>query len=284
MKLLSQSKSFKGWLKRYRHASTSVNADMNFAIYLPPQAESEPVPVLYWLSGLTCTEENFVQKAGAQRIASALGLALVCPDTSPRGTNLPGEDDSDYIGSGAGFYINATQAPWDQHYQMYDYIVDELPALIQQHFPVNDQQSISGHSMGGHGALTIALKNPERYCSVSALAPICNPSQSELGENIFKQYLGDDPQAWAQYDASLLVADAQQKLPLFIDQGDVDDLLQDMLKPDTLQAACEANHYPLTLRMQAGYDHSYFFVASFIEDHLRYHEAALRGKTEVAYY
>ena len=284
MTLLSQTKSFGGYGKRYQHHSACLNCEMTFSLYLPPQAESQPVPVLYWLSGLTCNDENFMQKAGAQRIASELGLAIVCPDTSPRGTDLPGEHDNYYFGSGAGFYLNATETPWSRHYRMYDYVLEELPQLLKEHFPVTDKASISGHSMGGHGALTIALKNPSRYCSVSAFSPMCNPIHSEWGEYVFSQYLGDDRQQWAQYDASLLVGQAQEKLPLFVDQGDEDEFLVAQLKPEALQATCEANNYPLTLRMQSGYDHSYYFVATFIEDHLRYHSKALLGEEETAYY
>lgn len=268
---VSENYSFGGWLKRYQHLSTSLDCTMTFAIYLPPQAEHQAVPVLYWLSGLTCTDENFMQKAGAQRIAAELGIAIVCADTSPRGTHLPLEHDSYDLGSGAGFYVNASQAPWAAHYRMYDYIVDELPELIQAHFPVSERCSISGHSMGGHGALTIALNNPQQYQSVSAFSPICHPTQCDWGKNIFHHYLGDDPLAWEAYDATLLVAQASIKIPLLVDQGDADEFLHDQLMPSALEAACKAADYPLTLRLQKGYDHSYFFIASFIEDHLRYH-------------
>jgi S-formylglutathione hydrolase len=219
-----------------------------------------------------------MQKAGAQRIAAELGIAIVCPDTSPRGTNFPGEHDSYDFGSGAGFYLNATESPWNQHYRMYDYIVDELPVLLADHFPINQRCSISGHSMGGHGALTIALKNPQRYCSVSAFAPICHPTQSAWGEKVFSRYLGDDKAQWQQYDATLLVAQVAQatkKIPLLIDQGDADEFLTTQLMPEKLQQACNKMNYPLNLRLQKGYDHSYFFIASFIEEHLRYHAEKL---------
>ncbi len=284
MQLISESKSFNGWLKRYQHSSTTTNCDMTFSIYLPPQAETQAVPVLYWLSGLTCTDENFMKKAGAQRVASELGLAIVCPDTSPRNTGIPGEDDHDDIGTGAGFYINATQAPWNQHYHMYDYIVDELPQIIKANFPVKEKCSVSGHSMGGHGALTIALKNPHKYVSVSALAPVCNPTDSPWAARIFRPYLGDDETTWAQYDATLLVANTEEKIPLCIDQGEADEFLTERLKPANLQKSCEQANYPLTLRSHHGYDHSYYFVASFIEDHLRYHHKALSGENEAVYY
>lgn len=276
MERIAKIRSFDGYIERYKHHSNTTNCDMIFGIYLPPQAQQQPVPVLYWLSGLTCTDENFMQKAGAQRIAAELGVAIVCPDTSPRGTDLPGEHDSYDFGSGAGFYLNATQAPWDQHYQMYDYVVEELPMLIQQHFPVTDKCSISGHSMGGHGALTIALKNPQRYQSVSAFAPISHPTNCPWGEKVFSQYLGEDKTQWEQYDTALLIAKTSahannKKIPLLVDQGDADDFLEEQLQPQALSVACDENDHPLTLRMQSGYDHSYFFIASFIEDHLRYH-------------
>jgi len=248
---------------------------MVFAIYLPPQAARQPVPVLYWLSGLTCTDENFMQKAGAQRMAAELGMAIVCPDTSPRGTDLPGEHESYDLGSGAGFYVNATQAPWDSHYRMYDYVTQELPALVEAHFPVTDQKAISGHSMGGHGALVCYLRNPGMYQSVSAFAPICHPSDCAWGQKALSTYLGEDRNDWVPYDAALMIGDAIEKLPLLIDQGTEDEFLSDQLKPGSLEQACIASHYPLELRMQVGYDHSYFFIATFIEDHLRHHARGL---------
>ena len=274
MELVSQNRSFGGWHKRYRHSSEVTNCEMTFAIYLPPQVEKHAVPVLYWLSGLTCTDENFMQKAGAQRVAAELGIAIVCPDTSPRGEQVYDKPDDMNIGSGAGFYLNATVAPWDKHYRMYDYVVDELPVLINAHFPVTDRCSISGHSMGGHGAITLALKNPGKYLSVSAFAPICHPTGTEKGRDRFTQYLGDDRALWAQYDASLLVAQSTKKLPLLVDQGDCDEMI-DGLMPQVLQEACDRADYPLNLRMREGYDHGYYFVASFIEEHLRYHAKAL---------
>ncbi len=275
--LIASNKCFDGWLKRYRHVSTATGTEMIFAIYLPPQAQTQPVPVLYWLSGLTCTDENFMQKAGAQRIAAELGIAIVAPDTSPRGTDLPGEHDSYDFGSGAGFYVNATEAPWAAHYRMYDYVTDELPALIEQHFPVTDKRAISGHSMGGHGALICALKNPGRYTSVSAFAPITNPSNCPWGEKALSGYLGEDRETWKDWDSCALIATADEKLPLLVDQGEADDFLAEQLKPEALQAACEAADHPLELRLQPGYDHSYFFIASFIEDHLRHHADALKA-------
>jgi S-formylglutathione hydrolase len=274
--LLSTTKSFGGCLKRYQHTSSTLNCDMIFALYLPPQAESGPVPLLWWLSGLTCTDENFMQKAGAHRVAAELGIAIVCPDTSPRGVNLPGEDDSYDFGSGAGFYLNATQEPWNKHYRMYDYVTEELPPLVHAEFPFNGKEAISGHSMGGHGALVLALRNPWRYASVSAFAPIVNPANCPWGEKAFTGYLGDNPDLWAEYDTCELIASGASKQPLFIDQGDKDNFLQDQLKPELLEKACRDYNHPLTLRYQAGYDHSYFFIATFIEEHLRYHAGFLR--------
>lgn len=271
MERVSGNKVFGGTLERYRHPSQSCDCEMTFGIFLPPASRTQRVPVLYWLSGLTCTDENFMQKAGAQRVASDLGMAIVCPDTSPRGTDLPGEHQSWDFGSGAGFYVNATQSPWSAHYRMYDYVTRELPDLVEANFPVSDMRGVSGHSMGGHGALVSYLKNPGRYRSVSAFAPICNPSNCPWGQKAFSAYLGEDRDDWAQYDAAVLIADASEKLPLLIDQGSEDEFLSDQLRPGALEQAAIAGHYPLELRYQEGYDHSYYFVASFIEDHLRHH-------------
>lgn len=265
---------FGGWQDVYRHRSAALDCTMQFALYLPPQAASRPVPVLYWLSGLTCTEQNFITKAGAQRYAAEHGVALVAPDTSPRGDDVADADSYD-LGKGAGFYLNATQSPWSQHYRMYDYVAQELPALIEAQFPVTDARAISGHSMGGHGALTVALKNPGRYRSVSAFSPIVAPSQVPWGEKAFSAYLGDDREAWKAYDATELVKTATEKLPLLIDQGDADEFLQTQLRPDLFKAAADAAGYPVALRMQPGYDHSYYFVASFIGEHLAHHAKAL---------
>ncbi|SBS32296.1 S-formylglutathione hydrolase YeiG [Marinomonas aquimarina] len=275
MELLSSTKVSGGWLKRYRHESLSVKGDMVFAIFLPAQAESANVPVLYWLSGLTCTDENFSQKAGAFKKAAELGLAIVMPDTSPRGTDYPGEHESYDFGSGAGFYVNATVAPYSNTYHMYDYVVKELPTLVEEHFPVTDKRSISGHSMGGHGALICALKNPGRYQSVSAFAPITNPTQCPWGEKAFTGYLGDDREAWKAWDTCELIATASERLPLLVDQGEADNFLEEQLKPEALEQACEKAGHELTLRRQSGYDHSYFFISSFIDDHLAHHAKAL---------
>jgi S-formylglutathione hydrolase len=274
---LSCQKSAGGWYKRYRHRSATLGCDMAFSIYLPPQIESgAKLPVLYWLSGLSCTDETFMQKAGAQRVAAELGVVIVAPDTSPRGDDVPGDPDGGWdFGHGAGFYLNATQAPWAQHYRMHDYVVHELPALIEASFPVSDKRGISGHSMGGHGALVCALRNPGRYQSLSVFAPICNPMIVPWGEKAFSRYLGDDRSQWREWDASQLIATAAEKLPILIDQGDRDQFLTVQLKPEVLQVAALAAGHPLELRMQHGYDHSYYFIASFIEDHLRHHARTL---------
>jgi len=267
--------------RRYRHRSTALDCDMTFAVFLPPQALKEGdggairVPVLYWLSGLTCTDQNFMQKAAALSRAAELGLAIVCPDTSPRGVELPGEDDSYDFGSGAGFYLNATAEPWSRHYRMYDYVVQELPELVEAALPVSALRSVSGHSMGGHGALICALKNPGMYQSVSAFAPIANPMQCPWGEKAFSGYLGDDRSQWAQWDATALIEDASERLPLLIDQGTDDQFLAEQLHPENLLSACQKVSHPIHLRMRPGYDHSYFFIASFIGEHLDHHAQAL---------
>lgn len=278
MELLSTTLSFAGEHRRYRHHSPVLGCDMEFALYLPPQAlapDAAPVPVLYWLSGLTCTDQNFMQKAGAHRRAAELGMAIVCPDTSPRGLELPGEHDSYDFGSGAGFYLNAEKAPWAAHYHMYDYVVTELPQLLEEQGLVSSRRSVSGHSMGGHGALICALKNPGHYQSVSAFAPICHPSDCPWGEKAFSGYLGDDVDAWARWDATLLVPTATERLPLLVDQGTADNFLTEQLRPEALVDACQKAGHPIDLRMHAGYDHSYFFIASFIDDHLDHHGRAL---------
>ena len=267
---------FGGWQDVYRHDSAVLGCAMNFAVYLPPQAETERLPVLYWLSGLTCTEQNFIAKAGAQRYAAEHGVIVVAPDTSPRGADVA--DDPAYdLGQGAGFYLDATEQPWATHYRMHDYVVDELPALIEANFPVSDARGISGHSMGGHGALTIALRNPGRYRSVSAFAPIVAPAQVPWGEKAFTAYLGSDRTAWARYDATELLKTAAERLPLLVDQGEADEFLAAQLKPELLREACAKANHPLTLRLHPGYDHSYYFVASFIGEHIAWHARAMRG-------
>ncbi|WP_024644407.1 S-formylglutathione hydrolase [Pseudomonas syringae] len=276
---ISCQKSFGGWHKRYKHHSPVLGCDMVFAVYLPPQAEQGgKLPVLYWLSGLTCTDENFMQKAAAHRLAAELGIIIVAPDTSPRGADVADDPDGAWdFGQGAGFYLNATEAPYARHYQMHDYVVKELPALIETHFPASQARSISGHSMGGHGALVCALRNPGRYKSVSAFSPISNPIDCPWGQKAFSRYLGEDRSRWREWDASVLMSEAAEKLPTLVDQGDRDDFLVSQLKPEALVQAAKTVHYPLTLRMQPGYDHSYFFIASFIEDHLRHHAQALNS-------
>ena len=276
MQRIEHRACFGGWQDVYRHRSSVLDCDMNFAIYLPPQAGDGPVPVLYWLSGLTCSEQNFITKAGAQRYAAEHGIAIVCPDTSPRGDDVADGEGYD-LGKGAGFYVNATQAPWAAHYRMYDYVVDELPALVEANFPVTSARAISGHSMGGHGALVVALRNPGRYRSVSAFSPIVAPSLVPWGEKAFTAYLGDDRAAWAGYDATELVKSSSEKLPILVDQGEADEFLDGQLKPWLLKEAADAAGHPVYLRMQPGYDHSYYFIASFIGDHIAHHAKALKA-------
>lgn len=277
LKNISQNRSFGGWHKQYSHTSTVLGCEMRFAIYLPPQAATQSVPVLYWLSGLTCTDENFMQKAGAHRMAAELGIAIVAPDTSPRGEGVANDDAYD-LGQGAGFYLNATQEPWAKHYQMEDYILKELPELIEAAFPVINKRAISGHSMGGHGALTLALKNPECFTSVSAFSPIVNPINVPWGEKAFTAYLGDNREVWKAYDSCELMAKAKQQLPMLIDQGEGDNFLAEQLQPKNLVAAAKEAGYPIELRMQEGYDHSYYFIASFIDEHLTFHQQYLCKK------
>jgi S-formylglutathione hydrolase len=278
--LLKQHHCFGGWQQRYRHTAQTLNCEMTVSVFLPPQsltqqAVTQKVPALYWLSGLTCTDENFVQKAGAQRIATELGIALICPDTSPRGSDFPGEHDSYDFGSGAGFYVNATQQPWAKHYQMYDYVTQELIAWAENTLPITQQRGISGHSMGGHGALICALKNPQLYQSVSAFAPICYPSACAWGQKAFTGYLGNDQSAWKNYDAYELLDTTNSQLPILIDQGLEDEYLQTQLKLNAFLAKAKQLNYPVTARQHPHYDHSYFFIASLIEEHLRYHAGAL---------
>ena len=278
---VSHFKAFGGWQEQFMHHANSTQCSMRFSIYLPPQADdNNKVPVLYWLSGLTCTDENFVQKAGAQRIAAELGIAIVAPDTSPRGEDMADAPDGAYdLGLGAGFYLDATQEPWKSHYQMYQYIVHELPQFIEQHFPVTSARAISGHSMGGHGALTIGLKNPERYASISAFSPICNPVNVPWGQKAFSYYLGTDKDLWPQYDATEIMAQfdmSNSKPPIFISQGSEDSFLEEQLTPQHLLEAAREKGYPVEYQLESEYDHSYFFIASFIEQHLRYHASYLK--------
>ncbi|MGC9491878.1 S-formylglutathione hydrolase [Vibrio genomosp. F10] len=268
---ISQVKVSGGWHKQFTHHSTTLNCSMRFAIFLPPNAtKTSPVPVLYWLSGLTCTDENFMQKAGAFNKAAELGIAIVAPDTSPRGSDVA-DDDSYDLGQGAGFYLNATEEPWSRHYHMYDYVSQELPKLIEQCFPVSSVKSISGHSMGGHGALTIGLKNSDQYQSISAFSPISHPINCPWGQKAFNAYLGSNKDDWKQYDACELLRDAPSSRPILVDQGEADNFLAEQLKPQELVEAAKQHNSPLDLRMHAGYDHSYFFISSFIDEHLSFH-------------
>jgi S-formylglutathione hydrolase len=276
LNLISEYKSFGGKVGFYSHLSTTCSGEMRFAVYQPPQATQQPLPVLYFLSGLTCTEENFIVKAGALHWAAEYGLILVTPDTSPRNTGIPGEDEEWDFGTGAGFYIDATTEPWCQHYQMYSYVVHELPNLITANFPVQaDNQGIFGHSMGGHGALVCAMRNPQKYKSVSAFAPITAPIRCPWGQKAFNRYLGNDQAAWQAYDASELVKQVGYHSSILIDQGTADKFLAPQLLPEVFEQACAAVNQPLNLRYQAGYDHSYYFISSFIEDHMRHHAIAL---------
>ncbi len=281
LETLSEHRCFGGVVGFYRHDAASTACPMRFSVFVPPQAAQGRVPVLYYLAGLTCTEETFMIKAGAQRVAAELGLALVAPDTSPRGVSLPGDSDSWDFGLGAGFYLDATVEPWSRHYRMYTYVTQELPALIEANFPVDPaRQGIFGHSMGGHGALTIALKNPQRYRSISAFAPISAPKQCPWGQKAFSGYLGPDQGQWSQYDATELMAgvkDASSRPPILIDQGMADQFLQTQLHPHLFEEACRKVGYPLTLRRHEGYDHGYYFISTFMEDHLRHHHRQLTG-------
>jgi S-formylglutathione hydrolase len=277
---VSRHRCFGGTVGFYKHASATNACTMKFSVFTPPQAERGKVPVLYYLAGLTCTEETFMIKAGAQRRAAELGLMLVAPDTSPRGVPLPGDNESYDFGVGAGFYLDATQQPWSKHYRMYSYITSELPALIDQHFPSDPKrQGIFGHSMGGHGALTIGLRNPgNRYRSISAFAPISAPKQVPWGLKAFTNYLGPDRDAWSNYDATELMkskSGAQSRSPILIDQGLADQFLESQLHPHLFEDACREAGQALTLRRQPGYDHGYYFISSFIDDHLRHHARIL---------
>ncbi len=281
----SSTKAFGGEHKQFTHQSEVLACEMRFAIYLPPQYSAvkanhnEKLPVLYWLSGLTCTDENFMQKAGALKVASELGLIIVAPDTSPRGDNVANDDGYD-LGQGAGFYLNATQLPWKAHYQMYDYVVKELPKLIKDNFHVNDKKSISGHSMGGHGALTIALKNLTEYQSVSAFSPITNPVNCPWGIKAFTAYLGGNKSEWKTYDSCNLLAQLDVKqgvIPMLVSQGESDNFLSEQLTPQALISAADNVNYPLQYQSHEGYDHSYYFISSFIEQHLRFHSKHLLG-------
>lgn len=274
---VSQSRCFTGTQFVYRHISKETGTPMRLAAYVPPQAANGKVPVVWFLSGLTCTEENFTVKAGAQRVASELGLILIAPDTSPRGEGVPDDPEGAYdFGLGAGFYVDATQDPWSKNYRMRSYIERELSQLIAENLPADmDRQGITGHSMGGHGALTIALRNPGRFKAVSAFAPIASPMNCPWGEKALSNYIGADRSAWREYDACALIGSGARLPDILVDQGTADGFLENQLKPQLLEEACAKAGQPLTLRRQEGYDHSYFFIASFIEDHLRWHAERL---------
>lgn len=276
---MSSSKMFGGFNRRYKHFSPTLGCSMTFSIYFPPSPPSQKIPVLYWLSGLTCTDENFIAKSGAQRTASAEEVALVSPDTSPRGLNIEGEDDSWDFGVGAGFYLNATELKW-KNWRMYDYVVKELPKLLNENFVQLDtsKASIFGHSMGGHGALTIFLKNQDKYKSASAFAPIANPINCLWGQKAFSNYLGSNKSDWEVYDATCLIAKYNKfSTPILIDQGEGDKFLKDQLLPHRFEEACKSVDAPVVLRIQPGYDHSYYFIATFIDDHIRHHVRALKS-------
>jgi S-formylglutathione hydrolase len=274
MHLVSENKMFGGWHKRFKHVSKSNNCEMTFAVFLPEQSSKESLPVLYWLSGLTCTDENVMQKSGIQKAAAKYGFVVVAPDTSPRGEDVANDEAYD-LGQGAGFYVNATEEPWAANYKMYDYIVEELPKIIETNFNVSHQRVISGHSMGGHGAIMIGLKHPERYESISAFSPICNPARCPWGKKAFTAYLGDNQAKWLAYDSSELIKQAIVKKPILIDQGSSDEFYPGQLLPGNLLMAAKNNEYPVQYNLQEGYDHSYFFISSFIDEHLAFHAKAL---------
>jgi S-formylglutathione hydrolase len=274
---VSEQLTFGGRQIRFRHHASTLNCSMQFSVFLPPRAEHEQVPAVYFLSGLTCTDENFAAKSGAQRVAAELGLALIIPDTSPRGDDVPDDPEGAFdFGLGAGFYVNATQQPWAAHYQMYDYIQKELPPLVEAELPLNQDRAISGHSMGGHGALVIGLRHPDMFQSISAFSPVCNPVDCPWGKKAFGNYLGDDKAAWEQYDASLLLGNTDSAPPILVDQGTADNFLDEQLKTGSLIDANQASGAGAQIRYQQGYDHSYYFIATFIEEHLRFHARNLR--------
>jgi S-formylglutathione hydrolase len=281
LETVSKSRSFGGTQFVYRHVSSVTGTAMRFSAYAPPQAERGVVPVIWFLSGLTCTEENFTVKAGAQRVAAELGLMVIAPDTSPRGDGVPDDPEGAYdFGLGAGFYVDATQAPWSSHYRMRSYVERELPELVAAELPADmSRQGIMGHSMGGHGALTIALRNPGRFAAVSAFAPISSPMSCPWGEKALGGYLGPERQAWQTYDSCALIEAGCRVPEILLDQGTADTFLSTQLKPELLEQSCARASIPLTLRYEDGYDHSYFFIATFIEDHLRWHAARLRPST-----
>jgi len=276
MKQIENIKEHGGWLQRFTHVSTTCQCDMTFSIFLPPHDDDKKIPAIFWLSGLTCTDDNFRTKAGAQRYAAELGIALIIPDTSPRGDKVPDAKERYDLGHGAGFYINATQMPWKKNYHMYDYICKELPSLISKHFPmVSDRKSIMGHSMGGHGALICALKNPGMFESVSAFSPICRPTQCAWGTGIFKAYLGEDETHWKNYDTGSIIEKGCEEIPCLIDQGTDDEFFPEQLHTEDLQQICDRMSFPIDIRFQEGYDHSYHFISTFIGEHMNFHHSYL---------
>jgi S-formylglutathione hydrolase len=282
LKIISEHKCFEGVQGFYSHDSLEIGLPMRFSVYQPPQARKHKLPVLYYLAGLTCTEETFMIKAGAQRFAAKAGMILVAPDTSPRSAKVPGEADSWDFGLGAGFYVDATRDPWSKHYRMYSYVTKELPKMIGEHYPADaGRQGIFGHSMGGHGALVCALRNPDQYRSLSALAPICAPTRCPWGQKAFGGYLGDSKQTWLEYDATELVKRGSFPGPILIDQGMADKFLAEQLYPDAFEAACKQAKQALQVRRHPGYDHGYYFISSFVEDHLRHHAAQLGVKDKL---
>jgi S-formylglutathione hydrolase len=278
IRLLSENHCFGGQHQIYEHQSNVLNCVMTFAVFVPPKkSPAQKFPVLYWLSGLTCNHENFMQKAGALKHAAELGIVIVAPDTSPRGENVPDDRDGSWdMGKGAGFYLDASETPWNEHYKMYSYVVKELPEIIEAAFDVSDMRSISGHSMGGHGALTIGLRNPQKYQSVSAFSPITNPVNVPWGKKAFSNYLGDDIRTWEKYDATVLMLNSDQCIPMLVDQGESDGFLEEQLTPEALENAASLKGFPLILNRREGYDHSYFFIQSFIETHIKFHGEHLK--------
>ena len=272
MDILSENKCSGGVVRFIKHESATVKTPMTFSIFLPDEKQEKKLPALYYLSGLTCTAENFTFKAGAFKKAAELGMIIICPDTSPRGADIEGEDERYDLGSGAGFYVNSTTVKWSSHYQMYDYVTKELPELVNSHFDINSARvGITGHSMGGHGALICALKNPDQYKSVSAFAPICAPSQCPWGELAFSEYLGSDKELWKSYDATELITQVKWNRPILIDQGSSDQFLKNQLKPELLASKCQENGVDLRLNYREGYDHSYYFISTYVDDHLTFH-------------
>ncbi len=277
LNLIEERHSHGGVQRVYSHWSDTCQCNMTFAVFLPPQAASGPCPTLTYLSGLTCSHANVMEKGEYREAAAQNGIIIICPDTSPRGDDIP-DEDAYYFGKGAGYYLDATQPPYQQHYHMETYITGELPKLVSEHFPVTDSKdSIFGHSMGGHGALTLALKHPQRYRSVSAFAPICNPMNCQWGKHAFARYLGDDPVSWRNADAVALIEDGHRVDEILVDQGLADDFLQEQLMPEALRKACASADIELTLRLHEGYDHSYYFISSFMKDHIAWHAERLKS-------